>query len=900
MRTLTTKEAAEQKKMSYDGLCKIVLTKSGEDTQTYTITRIIDIRHDDGIWSQKAKVLLDDSDGVLTALDLKAYQGVISYGFTTADGDEYSACAPLWVKAQSFASIEDSLRSELSLQGVFDEMAEDEASADYKPDSDDTKTVKTLLTEIAEATMTCFSHCTAYTITFDTEDSLIDVFAPKDGFRVYVGDSRLTKFRWLLALTGCSARIEDDGEIHVFVPTVSGTTYNSEYSLADGEHTFFKKSYRDSLIAKNYVVVKSMPDDDPQYSGYAEESQDITHRTYRRLRLASDAQATAIAEAILANEKMWNDMGSARVPMNIGAEVLDYIKVTDTRQGDERTGNVGFIHRHVNVEKNIFEMNFGFGDISMQRAKQILADIKTYTEEGAYFNRLVVGDLVVENITAGDILLYTMDDISDGDTYARLLATHISAGKIQLLDATVVDAGFTVDKVNDGTTYGRVKQTNISAGNIELIDATIVDAGFTLDKIHDGVTNGKVLLTSLSAGSIKLSSNTVVDGEWYDESGVEIDATHGINLYGTENALTTRATKAGTIQCYVGSDGNIKAGAGTVLLNASGLTIKGEKIFLQHTDATGLATFATAASLLQLKSSSGVGIQIICQGEGALNLDGGGIVSITSGTGDDLDLYAGADIMVDATDGFSLRAGGTAPTAPGTGDVHIDADDLCQIRAGLGETGNLTLTAGVENSYLGNIYLRAYDNGGGYSGIDMAGSGDIEIDPEGNDVLPGSSGTTDLGTESTYWDAIECVTLDDSHSPAPFIDNPLAALRAMRETTRTLTIDDVLNEHLGKRLKRMVEEAGGTLTIRWKDKESFPEEILHRPRPEAFEKAKKFNAKKRKQFKERGHTPPHFRDVFPVTSTDVFAEIWMIIRANQQLADEVDLLRDRIAVLEAG
>ncbi len=60
-------------------------------------------------------------------------------------------------------------------------------------------------------------------------------------------------------------------------------------------------------------------------------------------------------------------------------------------------------------------------------------------------------------------------------------------------------------------------------------------------------------------------------GEWYDESGVEIDATHGINIYGADAALTTRATKAGTIQCKVDSSGRIVAGAGAVQLDAEGI-----------------------------------------------------------------------------------------------------------------------------------------------------------------------------------------------------------------------------------------------------------------------------------------------------------------------------------------
>ncbi|GAJ09391.1 unnamed protein product, partial [marine sediment metagenome] len=60
---------------------------------------------------------------------------------------------------------------------------------------------------------------------------------------------------------------------------------------------------------------------------------------------------------------------------------------------------------------------------------------------------------------------------------------------------------------------------------------------------------------------------------------------HGINIYGKNNALTTRATKTGTIQCYVGADGKLYAGAGAVILDRTGIHIRGE--FLKVYDSGG-------------------------------------------------------------------------------------------------------------------------------------------------------------------------------------------------------------------------------------------------------------------------------------------------------------------------
>jgi len=126
-----------------------------------------------------------------------------------------------------------------------------------------------------------------------------------------------------------------------------------------------------------------------------------------------------------------------------------------------------------------------------------------------------------------------------------------------------------LDDIRDGAVYAKILTTDISAGHVKLSEVT-----GTLDDVDEGTTYVKVLATDISSGHLKLTSNTAVNGNWYDSSGVSIDASTGINIYGTDGALTTRATKTGTIQCKVDTTGAISAGAGTVLLNADGIKIK--------------------------------------------------------------------------------------------------------------------------------------------------------------------------------------------------------------------------------------------------------------------------------------------------------------------------------------
>jgi len=142
-----------------------------------------------------------------------------------------------------------------------------------------------------------------------------------------------------------------------------------------------------------------------------------------------------------------------------------------------------------------------------------------------------------------------------------------------------------------------ITANEISADYIEVGGATAdINSDEGIDGINDGTLYGKVGKTDISGGHIKLHYDTVADGQWYDSSGVEIDASHGINIYGTDSALTTRATKTGTIQCYVGANGNFYCGAGDVYLASNGITIKGSAAKLNF-------SYSSYTASLQLTSS---------------------------------------------------------------------------------------------------------------------------------------------------------------------------------------------------------------------------------------------------------------------------------------------------------
>ncbi len=375
MRSLSATLLAIQKLGRYKPLFKVTLTYSGSGGYEYTTKTsnpIKRIHHTESTSKQTTEIIIGNADQALTAIDLKGYKAVLSWGATTSVGDEYSPCSPLYVIDQQNESSQGRLVSRLTLADKPNILHEEKAIDKYIPATDDTKTVKTLIRQILGDTgvtpHTSYMFYPGHDVVFDSEDSLIDTFIPKESFRVNLNDRRWDKLGELLNYTGCVKRFEDDGDLHILVPTISGASFDYEYELlAAGEHTFFNKTLRKRLIMPNYITVRSYFTDSSFYIGTAFDTSSISEigRKFEtnELRLVSDAQAEAIADALLANYKLAAEAGAGFVPMNFGAEVHDYVKITDSRAGDSVTGNIGYLVRDWDVDSGkIPTMRFAFGE----------------------------------------------------------------------------------------------------------------------------------------------------------------------------------------------------------------------------------------------------------------------------------------------------------------------------------------------------------------------------------------------------------------------------------------------------------------------------------------------------------------------------------------------------------
>jgi len=211
-----------------------------------------------------------------------------------------------------------------------------------------------------------FSHCTALTVSWDSEDSLIDSYKPADTFRLYGGDSRLKAISELLATTKCVAVFKPDGKMHIINPTVTGGVYAYSYdnTIAAGNHTFFRNAFRSRIVIPNKITVKSRPGDTTIYSGSATESTSyglLPKDAFILTRLTSNQEGTDLATAMIQRLRTNAETGEATVPMNVGQEVHDYVNVNSESQGIDGSGNVRKITRRYAPGER-FEMTIALGD----------------------------------------------------------------------------------------------------------------------------------------------------------------------------------------------------------------------------------------------------------------------------------------------------------------------------------------------------------------------------------------------------------------------------------------------------------------------------------------------------------------------------------------------------------
>lgn len=365
-------------------------------------------------------------------------------GASTGVERQYSSAAPMWITEPGmlYESSPGILNLRVNCVGIPDLMSKDRPSVAYEQDSTDTNTVKDLLTAIVGATLAPYTHCREYTVSFDSEDDLLDTFIPGADFFIagpgdVLKDTRLSNIQDLLSFTKVVMRVENEdqqadgtsdanGVVHFFVPKVDGLVWEAAtaYTVNDyvrptagptgndlfkcttagtsggseptwptgegntvndntvvwtavahdytydfneaGEHDIYAKAIQKRLLIPNFVTVSSLPDSGDGFTGSAEDTEhsDLAGMEFREFffwdGVTSNAECVSIAEAKLQNSKLRNQEGSSAVPLNVGSQVHDFVKLVDDRQSENSLGNIW--NQEFLVSEGIWLLSFAFGD----------------------------------------------------------------------------------------------------------------------------------------------------------------------------------------------------------------------------------------------------------------------------------------------------------------------------------------------------------------------------------------------------------------------------------------------------------------------------------------------------------------------------------------------------------
>jgi hypothetical protein len=371
MRSLSTLILAAQKTNNYDGWVDLYLWHTA-DTEGYTSLshakeylrpKILSVYSVESVRDYHTRIVLDNSDKFFSTREWKGYNFVLDWGVKQVTTKYMETFIPLTVTSQQNISQAGRLVTVMDAVGLPNLLSMDKSWGFYIGAAGDGKTIKDLITSLCAASIYSTDDITSplfgneYTLNIASEDALIDTFCPEDSFFIQSGESLLDIICRLLSFTKCVLRVSSDNEVYIFNPTISGTTYDYQYKLVDGYHKFYDKDTKDKLVIPNRITVKNMNDaSDPDYhfgTAVSSESNAKLPKTelYLLPSITSDADCSDIAEALMHHAELDSDTGYAFVPMNFGQEVWDYVKVTDSRAGDSKTGNIQYIIRTYNPQE---------------------------------------------------------------------------------------------------------------------------------------------------------------------------------------------------------------------------------------------------------------------------------------------------------------------------------------------------------------------------------------------------------------------------------------------------------------------------------------------------------------------------------------------------------------------
>jgi len=565
----------------------------------------------------------------------------------------------------------------------------------------------------------------------DPDGSMADT--PK--LAVAIGTSIRDVVGRMLLRTKCGVRYGNDSKLHaLYLNTATAAQY-----AFDGTHAFLEDLRDRAIILPNTVYFMDVSPTGGIVATYVGTANDATSVAAIGTFVApfqvdpditSNAEGNTRAAAWIAQKVAQAYQGKITAPMECGLEVYDMVQAVDSRLGVTSKGRIGRIERQYVPGQGIYKVAMTLGSLYSEPSS--MEPGTSGPDTGAQVGGLdktppTTAPVIFPWQLRPALLPYTLDIIftaADQDditwaagtiTFASKVTQAIDSGSLNLANANPYYLYCTVGdtSLNNTQTFGD------SVGGENILVAFAVKGADASSKalVVAGTQGPKLFIDTLS--SITANFGLMNAGEIRVGTGTLGSNFTGWRLWVESSIGRMAGYNSDVLQWYSDTDGKLYAGAGNVIVDSSGLSIKGSSFLKFYQSAALVGAFLSVLDTLYLTVDSGyhvnlgnaigrlrifdpsntpnpIGVELVSDSGYGIAIDAGG--NPPTPTADDLDLLAEDEVHIAADDRAYLAAGICSPN-PAAGRVQVIAEDNVQIDGGvhvnIEAVQNINLTPGA-------------------------------------------------------------------------------------------------------------------------------------------------------------------------------------------------------------
>lgn len=215
---------------------------------------------------------------------------------------------------------------------------------------------------------------------------------------------------------------------------------------------------------------------------------------------------------ITSKMRWWNSAGTELTPTTAPASFSTTVPNFIFTEAPH-VAPAGAVRGRVNFTASSSAATFGF-DIDLTACRvsktQFNATAGATIGPGGNVNGAVDGNgRALIDLSQASHLNKNLDNIGDGGTYSRPLATRINVGRPTVDFSEGIHSNKNVDNIADGSSYSRILATRVNSGRPVIDFSEAIHTGKNVDNLADGSSYSRTLATRVNSGrpTIDLNEN---------------------------------------------------------------------------------------------------------------------------------------------------------------------------------------------------------------------------------------------------------------------------------------------------------------------------------------------------------------------------------------------------------